>query len=203
MRSRRSGRTDRRAHGPPHPSLCEHRRDVLQSGDRRARQGPPGARDRRARRTDGASGGRGRHSVPPSQPLQRPGRSGPARTGRSDVVPARHAAGNPGDPQPRGHRRQRGGAGAAGRGRRRNSRRRRAGGARRCGCADDRHVSAWRDPPRRRDATRRPAWRSAGRCPLRLPFGPGPAARASQDRHAGAARRAHDRLGGPRHAAGR
>ena len=35
--------------------LRDGRRDVLQSGDRRARQGPPGPRDRRARRHHGAS----------------------------------------------------------------------------------------------------------------------------------------------------
>ena len=78
----------RRAHGAGHPSLRHHRRNVLQSGDRRARQGPSGARDRRARRVDGARRRRGRHPVPRPQPPQGPGRPGTARPGRPQALSA-------------------------------------------------------------------------------------------------------------------
>ena len=47
----------RRARAPRRrcsPTLRHNRRDVVQSGDRRPCQGPSGARDRRARRRDGA-----------------------------------------------------------------------------------------------------------------------------------------------------
>ena len=55
--------------------FADHRRDVLQSGHRRAGQGPSGPRDRCARRADGPGDGSGRHPVPGAQPSQGPGRA--------------------------------------------------------------------------------------------------------------------------------
>ena len=51
-----------RAHGAADASARDDRRDVVQPGDRRARQGASGARDRRARRRHG----RGRSTAPAS-----------------------------------------------------------------------------------------------------------------------------------------
>ena len=48
----------------------DDRRDVVQPGDRRARQGPSGARDRRARRRHGPRDRPRRHPVPHAEPQQ-------------------------------------------------------------------------------------------------------------------------------------
>ena len=63
------------------------------------------------------------------------------------------------------------------------------------GGADDRHLPARPDPSRRGEDPGRPPWRAAGQRPLRAASGARSAARPAQDRHAGAARRALDRLG--------
>ena len=62
-------------------------------GDRRHRQGPPGARDRRARRRDGARDRPRRHPVPHAQRQQGSGGARHARAGRPRALQAR-------DPQP-------------------------------------------------------------------------------------------------------
>ena len=82
-----------RAHPAADPQARDHRRDVLQSGDRRPGQGPSGARDRRARRADGPAGRRGRHPVPAAEPLQGPGGARPARPDRPQALSPGHAGG--------------------------------------------------------------------------------------------------------------
>ena len=60
--------------------------DVLQSVDRRHRQGPSGQGNRRARRRDGSRGGRGRDSVPDIESLEGSGGARHACTGRPGAV---------------------------------------------------------------------------------------------------------------------
>ena len=69
--------------------------------------------------------------------------------------------------------------------------------------ADHRHLPARAHPSRRGEDPGRPPWRGAGQRPLGAAAGARPAPRPAQDRHAGAARRALDRLGEPGDAAGR
>ena len=169
--------------------------DELQPGDRRARQGPSGARDRRPRRADGPRRRLRRHPVPRPQPPQGPGGAGAARPGRPQALPPGDAAADPRDRQPDGDR---------GRGeplrhrRRRDSRprtRRRPGTRLRGAGRRHRHFPQGRDPSRRTAHAGRPGRRQAvgraGACarPGRI------CARPAQDRHAAAARRDDDRLG--------
>ena len=138
------------------------RRDVVQPGDRRSRQGPSRPRDRRARRPDGPRRRRGRHPVPPPQPAQGAGRARPARPGRPQALRPRHAGRDRRHAEPDRHR---------GRGRRSRHRRRprrpassspTAGGSRRRRRPDHRHVPARPDPYRRAQDSRRPHRRGAG-----------------------------------------
>ena len=88
------------------PSVRDHRRDVLQSGDRRSGQGSSGPRNRRAGRPDGPGGGRGRHPVPGAQPAQRPGGARAARPGRPQALRRGHAGARSARPPISGGRRR-------------------------------------------------------------------------------------------------
>ena len=78
----------RRLDGSGDPSVRNRWRNVLQPGDRRPRQGPSGARDRRARWGDGARRRQGRHSISRPEPPQGTGRPGPSRPGRPEALSA-------------------------------------------------------------------------------------------------------------------
>ena len=64
----------------------DRRADAVQSGDRRHREGPPGSRDRRARRPDGPRDRRDGHPVQAAQPQPRAGGLVAARAGRQARV---------------------------------------------------------------------------------------------------------------------
>ena len=204
LRGRGCGRPHGRAHGAGDPSIRDHRRDVLQSGDRRARQGPSGARDRCARWPDGPRRRSRRHPVPRAQSPQGPGGARPARPGRPQALCRGDAAGDPRDRESHRRDRSRGGrSGDRGRPRRRarstdgrDVRRRRRG-------ADHRHVSARPHPYRRAANAGRPGRRGAGARAFATLERLGFCARPAQDRHAAAARRPHHRLGGGGNAARR
>ena len=187
------------------PQLRHHRRDVLQPGHRRPRQGPSGARDRRARRPDGPRRRRGRHPVPRAQPQQGPGGArarAPRPTASSTARPCRPRS---------GARRTSTSIEAAvedliveRRPRRRRRHRRRPTLSRRRRGADHRHLPA-RPHPYRRDARSRPAAsarRPRSACRDRL-YGLGFAHGPAEDRHPAPPRRPHHRLGRPRDAARR
>ena len=95
LRSGGGGGAARRAHRAGHASLRHDRRDVVQPGHRRPRQGPSGARDRCARRPHGPRRRSGRNPVPPAQPLQGSGGAGPARPGRPQALSPGDAGGDP------------------------------------------------------------------------------------------------------------
>ena len=87
--------------------LDDHRRDVVQPGDRRARARPSGARDRCARRRDGARDRSRRHPVPRAQPQQGAGGARAARAGRPPPVPSRDRGAARRAAEPHGSRRAR------------------------------------------------------------------------------------------------
>ena len=74
----------RRARRPLHAVDRHRRAHAVQSGDRRHRQGPSRARDRRARRADGPRDRRDRHSVQAAQSQPRAGGLVAARAGRQE-----------------------------------------------------------------------------------------------------------------------
>ena len=83
----------RRRAWAPRTALVTHRfatdrRDVVQPGDRRPRQGPSRPRDRCPRRPDGPRRRRRRHPVPPPQPAQGTGGARSARPGGSQALRA-------------------------------------------------------------------------------------------------------------------
>ncbi len=90
--SGRSGGAHGRVGGARHAQVRDDRRNVLQSGHRRPGQGPSGAGDRCARRSDGPRGRRRRHSIPAAQPVQGAGRPGSARASRSGSSIARRCS---------------------------------------------------------------------------------------------------------------
>ena len=182
------------------PTRRDHRRDVLQSGDRRPRQGPSGPRGRRARRPDGprrrcrpasSSGCSTAARVRPSAvPGPRPTASSTRRRcrrrcretanlaiveGEADELIGVRAAGSPGSAW-------------------------RTAGAFACGAVvrHHRHLPARPDPSRRAEIGR-PG--RIGEAPAIGPFGDLRACRlcawAAEDRHAAAARR-HAPSTGPR-----
>ena len=182
----------------------DDRRDVVQPGDRRARQGASGARDRRARRRHGPGDRPRRHPVPHAQPQQG---AGGARA-RAPRPTASSIAGRSANcwPKPRTSTSPRARpriccstmtGGCAG------SCSATAGRSRRPGGADHRHVSERPHSYRRRKDPGRPGRRGAvawaGADPRRARF----RARPAEDRDAAAARRQHDRLGRARDPAGR
>ena len=146
------------------PSFRDHRRNVLQPGDRRPWQGTSGARDRRAGWRDGARRRQGRHPVSRPQPPQGSGCPGTPRPGRPEALSARDAG--PGRRDPESHRRRRR-SGAhpvrGGRGHRSRARRRplnRLPGRR----PDHRHVPSRSHPSRRPAHPGRALRRSSPRC---------------------------------------
>src|SRR5271165_6187139 len=147
----------RRPHVAADPQAGYDRGDVVQSGDRRARQGPSRARDRCARRHHGPGDRPGRHSVPHAQPQQGSGGPRATRASRPQALSAcgRRAAG--GDRRSRHHRGR--GRGLAARSRRSGCR----GRARRWPAVldrqrrvDDRHLSQRSHSHRRGKDTGRP-----------------------------------------------
>ena len=84
------GRPHGRAHAAAHPEHRDAGADELQPGDRRHRQGTPGARDRCARRRHGARRRSRRHPVPDPECQQGPGGARHARPGRPAALPAGH-----------------------------------------------------------------------------------------------------------------
>ncbi len=195
----RMGASDR-ARDPP---LRDDRRDVVQSGDRRARQGPSGARDRCLRRADGARRRPRRNSVPAAEPPQGAGGARAARAGRPQALCGGDAAGDPRDRQSRRHRRRGRRPDAPGGEGERRCPRRRAHIGRGRGRAHDRHLPAGADPYRRTDDPGRARRGGAGARPVAHAGRPGLRARPAQDRHAAAARRPHHRLAKPREPARR
>ena len=177
------------------PSFRDDRRNVLQPGDRRPRQGTSGARDRRAGRRDGARRRQGRHPVSRPQPPQGSGCPGTARPGRPEALSARDAGPDRGDAESR-RRRRRSGAPPVrgGRGHRSRARRRPLNRLRR-GRPDHRHV------PSRSDSSWRPA--HPGRALRRSTLGVACAQSrrgrvrpcAAQDRDPASPRRLDHRLG--------
>ena len=75
-----------------HHVARRHRQHALQPLDRRHRQGPPGAGDRRAGRRDGQGGGRHLPAEPDAQPGQGPGGAQPARPVGPRGLPPRDEA---------------------------------------------------------------------------------------------------------------
>ena len=153
-------------------------------------QGPPGPRDRCARRADGPRRRPRRNPVPGAQPPQGSGGARAARPGRSQALCRRHAGGDRRDRQSHGDRRRG----------RRSDRGRTAGspGCRladgreldgRRGGADHRHVSARADPYRRTADAGRPGRGGAGDRPVADAGAARLCARPAQDRDAAAARR--------------
>ncbi len=178
MHRGRDGRGDRARDDEPR----RHRADVLQSGDRGPREGPPGARDRRPRRHHGENGRPGRDPVQDAEPGARSRGVVTARAGRQGALSRDRAR------APRAHARVDSAPGAGRRvprlGRaasRRPTRERRRAGVR------GRHRDA-RDVPERAHARRRPhdRGRSRGRSalarPVRVPRGPGLSRAAPEDR---------------------
>ena len=109
LRGRGGGRARGGGDAPHHAEARNHRRHVVQPGDRRARQGHLGARGGRARRAHGPRRRRGGNPVPRAQPQQgaggarAPGAAGPR------ALPRGHAGGawrpaQPDDPGRHGRR---------------------------------------------------------------------------------------------------
>ena len=208
LRGRGGGGARRRGDPAHHPEARNHRRDVVQSSDRRARQGHARAGGGRARRAHGPHRRRGGHSVPRAQSQQGPGGARAPGAAGSRALPRGHAGGarRPTQPDdPGGHGRRPGarrvGAGAA-------LRARRAAGGRdadsgTAGCAHHRHIPAWPHPYRGAADPGGPRRRRAGDGPCahfgtaRLP------PRPAEDRHPAKARRPHHRLGRAGSAGGR
>ena len=171
----------------------EHRdpgTDELQPGDRRHRQGTPGARDRRAGRGDGARRGPRRHPVPHAERQQGSGGARDPRAGRPRALPAGNqaAAREPAEPGavPAGSRRpRRRGRPRARRGHRLRDYLHRSGGG-----ADRGHLPGRAHPCRPSEHGRRPRRRCALEPARRAPARAAPARGAPEDRHAPAHRRA-------------
>ena len=152
-------------------------------------QGPPGPRDRCARRADGPRRRPRRNPVPGAQPPQGSGGARAARPGRPQALCRRHAGGDRRDRQSdgdrgRGRRSDRGrrpGRGAAAQGR--------PGADGRRGGADHRDVSARADPHRRTADAGGPGRGGAGDRPVADPGAARLCARPAQDRDAAADRR--------------
>ena len=106
LRGRERGCADGREDGAGDPSLCDHRRDVLQSRDRRARQGPSGPRGRCAGRPDGPGRRCRRHPVPDAQSPQGSGGPRSARPGRPQALRGGDAGRDPRDRQSQRDRRR-------------------------------------------------------------------------------------------------
>ncbi len=188
----------RRLDGSGDPSVRNRWRNVLQPGDRRPRQGPSGARDRRARWGDGARRRQGRHSISRPEPPQRTGRPGPSRPGRPEALSAGDAGIGRADPESRPRRRRSGVHPFRGR---RGHRRRACRRPHACLPSrrpHHRNLPSRSDPSRRpahaRRALRRPTLDRAGAESRRGRFRACPA----QDRDAAPARRLDDRLGATR-----
>ena len=187
--------TGRRQNTASDPQAGDDRRNVVQPGDRRARQGSSGARDRRARRHHGPGDRPGGHPVPHPQPQQGSRGARAARTGRPQALSPGHLRPTGGDTRAR-HRRGCG-RGFAARSRRPGSR----GLARRWPAlcdrqrrVDDRHLPQWSHSHRRREDSGGPGRRKAITRPIAHPRSARLCARAAEDRHAAAARRPDDRL---------
>ena len=201
------GRAGGGAHGLVHAHADDeprrHRPDVVQSRRRRDGEGPPGPRDRRARRRDGPRRRPRHHPVPDAQCLARPRRPLLARAVRPRPLPRRDEAGDRAHAGPRPPP----GAGEsrAGRGRPRGRR----GGHGRRALSRPRGGRDGGDVPAGPDSRRAPAGgggasgRVRGRAPVGLPPRPGPHARAAQDGDLPAAARLDDRLWPARGTVGR
>ncbi len=194
LRSRGRGRPHGRANGAGDPPIRDHRRHVLQSGHRRPRQGPSGARNRCSGRPDGPRRRPGRHPVPRSQPPQGPGGARPARPGRPQALCGRHAGRDSRNAESDGHRRRGRRPRDRERPRLRGQIRRRPRNFRRRRGSDHRHVSARPHPYRREANSRRPRRRSAGHRAVAHAGKDRLRARPFENRHAAAARWPHHRL---------
>ncbi len=196
MRGGRGGCAHWGANTAADPPAGNDRRDVLQSVDRRDRQGTPRARGRCAGWSDGPRGRRRGYPFQAAEPQQGTGGARAACPGRPEAVPAGDAAVVGGDAgADRAGRRSRGPGDRSGRplGRRAVCRRHR--GPVRRGGAHDGNLSARYDPYRRaaeRGGTGRGG--AFGR-PGPHPVAAGAAAGSAQDRHAAATGPSHHRLG--------